>query len=173
MKRNLFYFVFGLVLISSLSAQTNEQISWLTPQELKIAQQNEPRLVYVDVYTSWCGWCKKMEAEAFQDSFIVHYLNEHYYAVKFDAETSATISFNDSNYQTQTGAKYNDLAIYFLEGKLFFPSSAILGKNSKRITSVKGYLTPEKLEKILVFFEEEFFQGGDWTVFDKSYVRQK
>lgn len=30
--------------------------------------RSEKRLVLVDVYTDWCGWCKKLDKEVFSDS---------------------------------------------------------------------------------------------------------
>ena len=45
-------------------------------------------------YTSWCGWCKRMDGSTFSDPTIVNYMNAKYYCVKFDAETKDTIVFN-------------------------------------------------------------------------------
>jgi thiol:disulfide interchange protein len=30
--------------------------------------RNEKRILLVDVYTDWCGWCKKLDREVFADS---------------------------------------------------------------------------------------------------------
>ena len=32
----------------------------------------------VDVYTDWCGWCKKMDKETFNHPVIAKYINENY-----------------------------------------------------------------------------------------------
>merc|ERR1711991_317837 len=53
-----------------------------------------PKKVFIDLYTSWCGWCKRMDATTFKQKAIVEYMNQKYYAVKFDAETRDTVNFN-------------------------------------------------------------------------------
>ena len=57
-----------------------------------------PKKVFIDLYTSWCGWCKRMDATTFKQRAIVEYMNQKYYAVKFDAETRDTINFNGHSF---------------------------------------------------------------------------
>ena len=53
----------------------------------------EPKMVFIDVYTDWCGWCKRMDQSTFANPVIAQYMNDHFYAVKFDAERQDTITF--------------------------------------------------------------------------------
>ena len=70
-----------------LQAQSeNTKIKWYTfEQAIKLCEK-APKKLMVDVYTDWCGWCKKMDAETFSNAEIAKYVNEHFYAVKFNAE---------------------------------------------------------------------------------------
>ena len=52
-------------------------VKWMTFEEAIEAQKTEPRLVFVDVYTDWCGWCKKMDAGTFNQSDVAKLLNEN------------------------------------------------------------------------------------------------
>jgi thioredoxin-related protein len=54
--------------------------------------------MFIDVYTDWCGWCKKMDASTFQDINLAKYLNSNFYAVKLNAETSDSLSFMGKTY---------------------------------------------------------------------------
>ena len=38
--------------------------------------RSEKRLVMVDVYTDWCGWCKKLDSETYADKRVAEALKE-------------------------------------------------------------------------------------------------
>src|SRR6187399_1544026 len=69
----------------------NETINWITLQEAEKLNKKQPRKIVIDVYTDWCGWCKKMDKSTFADAKTAAYVNKHYYAVKLDAETKEEI----------------------------------------------------------------------------------
>ena len=90
MMKNLFL-LFALVASTFTFAQ--EKINWMTIEEAEAANKKEPRKLVIDVYTDWCGWCKKMDKDTFQNEKIAKYVNENYYAVKFNAEQKDSIVF--------------------------------------------------------------------------------
>ena len=88
MNRNLYFILFFIISIYGYS----QEINWISIEEAEIANKKEPRKVFIDVYTDWCGWCKKMDASTFEDPQIIKYLNENYYCVKLDGEDKNTYS---------------------------------------------------------------------------------
>jgi thiol-disulfide isomerase/thioredoxin len=46
----------------------------------------EKKLVFIDVYTSWCGPCKHMAATVFKQENVGQYFNDHFISIKIDAE---------------------------------------------------------------------------------------
>src|ERR1700753_3068730 len=95
MRKTPLFTIALLVLIVSVAFAPHKtaKIEWLTIDELQAAYQKEPRPVLVDVYTSWCGWCKVMDKQTYTNENVINYINSHYYAVKFDAETKDSVSF--------------------------------------------------------------------------------
>ena len=63
-----------------LAANAGEQqkINWLDFETAQEMNKKEPKKFIVDVYTSWCGWCKRMDASTFHHPVIVDYINENY-----------------------------------------------------------------------------------------------
>ena len=78
---------------------TNDKIHWISFDEaIKLNSGYPKKKILIDVYTDWCGWCKKMDAVTFSNPVIASYINEHYWAVKLNAEGYDTIIYNGVTY---------------------------------------------------------------------------
>lgn len=120
-------------------------IKWMTFEEAVKANQSQKRKVFIDVYTDWCGWCKVMDKKTFTDQTVIDYMNEHYYAVKFNAEKGNPVSFQGKNFELVDGGgnrSIHTLAYALLDGKLSYPSYVYLNENNQRITVSKGFKDP-------------------------------
>lgn len=151
--------------LSSITiAQQANQINWMTWDEM-VAQREKDSVkkkVFIDLYTGWCGWCKKMDASTFVDPSIVSYMNETYYPVKFDAETRDTVVFNNQIFpnsdpsfiksRPNARGKVHWFAHSLLEGKMSYPSYVMLDENYTRLMIWNGYKKQDELIGILVFF---------------------
>ena len=154
-----------LTFISSASiAQLSNQINWMTWDEMTAIRETDSvkKKIFIDFYTGWCGWCKKMDATTFSDPNIVTYMNQNFYAVKFDAETKDTIVFNNHTFintdptfvkkSTNARGRAHWFAQSLLESQLSYPSYAMLDENFTRLMIWKGYKKQDELIGILVFF---------------------
>ena len=57
-------------------------INWVPFDEGLKRAEAEKKNILVDLTASWCGWCKKMEKEAFADTTIIKTINANYIPVK-------------------------------------------------------------------------------------------
>ena len=62
------------------------------------AQKETPKKIFMDVYTDWCGPCKLLDKNTFGDKDVIKFVNENYYPVKFNAEGTEEIMYQDFNY---------------------------------------------------------------------------
>lgn len=178
-----------LCLISfSCFAQENAKINWMTWDEA-IAQSKKdsvPKKMFIDFYTPWCGWCKKMDASTFIEPNVVAYMNANYYPVKFDAETTDTIVFNGTTFMNsdpsykkaspRARGKVHYMAYSLLDGKLSYPSYVILDGNQTRLAIYQGAKPADAMLGILVFFatdQYKYYHNYLYGQWNKQLEQQK
>ncbi|MBT6438432.1 MAG: DUF255 domain-containing protein [Flavobacteriales bacterium] len=161
----------ALVAISSFTAIVDElkkpQIKWMTMQEAVDANKTVPKKIFFDVYTDWCGWCKRMDATTFQHAQIVEYMNKNFYAVKFNAESNEEITINGKKYTKKN--RTHEFAIEMLQGKLSYPSFAIYDESQSNIGVVQGFKAAQDLEIILNYFGTNTYKKQSWSEFNKNF----
>lgn len=163
--------VFILSTACSSAQESGKNVKWYTLQEaVKLSEEN-PRKLFIDIYTDWCGWCKKMDKETFEHKDIAKILNNEYYAVKFDAESKGSIEFGGKTFINESDRSRNphQLAIALLQGKMSYPSVAYMNEDLELLTSVPGYLTPEQIEPILLYFAKNHYKTKKWEEFQTSF----
>lgn len=142
--------------LGSYAQKDQEKINWMTIEEAEAASKEEPRKLIIDVYTDWCGWCKRMDKTTFSNPVIVDYINNNYYAVKLDAEQKDSIIFRDYTFKfVEQGRRgYHELAAALLNGKMSYPSIVYMDEELNMIQAIPGYQDAKSLEKIVKFFGE-------------------
>ena len=173
--RKLSIFIFlSLILDIALLAQTTENkggVKWYTFQQAIELNKKNPKKIFIDVYTNWCGWCKLMMKNTFSEPQVAAYLNNNYYPVRFNAETRDTIQYLGKTYVNKAIGRHptHQLTILLLQGRLSYPSVVYMDKNLQLITKVPGYMTPEKILPYLIFFDEDIYKNTPFTDFQKYY----
>lgn len=157
---------------SKTATQDKAKINWLTFEEAIEKNKKNPKKIFIDLYTSWCTWCTRMEKITLENPAIAEYINENFYAVKFDAETKQEILFKDKKYTFSTDATDNgvhEIALYFTRGNLNYPSVIFLDELMENPQHVSGFQNPVRMDKLLKFFGEDFYKQVDWGLFNQIY----
>ncbi len=74
-------------------------VLWMSLEDAERLARKNRKMVLVDVSTKWSGWSKLMNINTYSAKRIIRYINENYYAVRFNAESFAPIDFNKLPYQ--------------------------------------------------------------------------
>lgn len=139
----------GLLFFASIGF-SQDQITWLKFEEAVAANQSDPKMLLVDVYTDWCGWCKKMDKETFTDPEVVKYVNENFYAVKLNAEdTKRTFDF--------MGKKFSEAQLAAAMRVRSYPNFVVIEPTLQNIAQLPGYKPADAfLEGINELIEKAF-----------------
>ena len=151
------------VFVFSLTAMAQE-INWVTMDEALELQKKEPKKIFMDVYTNWCGPCKMLDKNTFHNPDVAAYVNKHYYAVKFNAEGNSTVTYKDNtfgnpNYDASKANRRNSAHEFsrYLQVKAY-PTMVFFYEEGNVISPVQGYLKPQQLELYLKIFESDKYK---------------
>ena len=172
MKKAIFLFVSGLFLLPFAGlAQEASKVKWYTIEEAEKLNKQEPRKIMIDVYTDWCGWCKKMDKETFEHPVIAEYINKNFYPVKLDAESKEEITFNGNTfkYVAQGSRGYHELAAGLLNGKMSYPSIAYMNEKLELLGAIPGFYTPDRIEPLLNYIAEEKYTTESLEEYQKTF----
>lgn len=143
-------------------------IRWLSFEEMQKAQKVKPKKVIIDIYTDWCGWCKRMDKTTFSNPAVAEYVNENFYAVKFNAESKASVLFNGKEFSNPS--RYHDLAIYLMNGQAGFPTSVYLDANLQPLTApIASYLDAKQFETIVNYLNTESFRTTPFEQYQQQF----
>lgn len=142
-------------------------MSW---EEAAKLQESAPKKLFVDVYTHWCGWCKRMDETTFKDPKIAEYLNEKFYAVKLNAEQKDTIFWAEMTFPWIDKGRdgYNKLAFDLLDGKLSYPTFVLMDEKYARVMISPGYKDAQTMLKELRYAGDNHYQNTAWEAFKTS-----
>ncbi len=165
MQKVLFSLLF--IFTVSLTAQEVTWLSWDEAYTLSKSDKN-PKKIFVDVYTDWCGWCKKMDKDTFQNPEVAAYMEANFYMVKLDAEGKEDITYNGKTFKfvPQGRRGYHEFAAALLQGKMSYPTVVFLDENFGMLSPVPGYQKVEPFMQIARYFGENIYKEKDW----KSYA---
>ena len=118
-----------------------------------------------------------MMRNTFTNPWVIDYINEHYYAVKFNAESPDPVTFKGTDYINEN---YNPNAvrkgthqfagIALTNGRLAYPTIVYMDEKLDLLSPVPGYMGPEQIEPVLTFFGEGHYEKTKWEEYQKTYT---
>ena len=174
MKKIIVFFVFLLINITCVLAQSVKWYSFEDALQLnaeRAASGLATKKIFVDVYTDWCGWCKRMDAATFAHPVIAEKLNTDWIAVKINAERKDTVTINGQIFVNENKGtrSSHQLAQVLLNGQMSYPSYALIDETGKSIQVIKGYIEVQQFEMYLGFFSSDAYKRMSFEDFQETF----
>ncbi|WP_299113455.1 thioredoxin fold domain-containing protein [uncultured Winogradskyella sp.] len=161
MMKKIILGAFVLLLAINVSAQ---EINWVTFEEAVALQKKNPKKIMMDVYTNWCGPCKMLDRNTFKNKDVVKYVNDNYYAVKFNAEGNKEVTYKENvfknpSYDPAKANRRNSSHEFarFLQVRAY-PTIAFFDEELQLIAPITGYQKPQQLELYLKLFKDDKYK---------------
>jgi len=153
--RRIFTIIISAFLIGPCIAQLDWQSeSW---EQVLVDARAQDKLIFVDIYTVWCGPCLKMDKDVWVDSTVQEHYNDRYINVKINAE-------NPSRGQ-QVAQRY---------GASAYPTLLYLDPDGKVISSYVGsqnkYEILDLSAKVSNLYGQRDFLDGVKSNINKDYT---
>ena len=173
--KKLFLFLFLITGISGVA----QEIEWMSMNEALEAQKKQPKKIFLDAYTVWCGPCKMLDRNTFSNKDVAEYINKNFYPVKFNAEGNEVINYKDKvfenpNYDPEKAQKRNSIHQFALAmGVSAYPTMVFFDEKGKFLSPVKGYLSPQQLEIFLKIFATDDYKTvkteEEWKKYQEDF----
>lgn len=135
---------------NNIPAVDDTAINWISIEEAEKASKSSKKLIFMDVYTDWCGPCKMLDRNTFSDPEVIKYINANYHSVKFNAESQSELTFNGKKYANPNfdpSKKGRNSAHEFTRylNVRGYPTMYVLEGSGKIVNNLVGYRTPDQL----------------------------
>jgi len=144
------------LLSSSFILPKNEELKWMDFNTGYELAKKKNKIMLVDVYTDWCGWCKVMDRETYAKPEVIKMINADFVAIKFNPEKKDVVyTFEGKQY---TG---DQLAGVISNNQLTgYPTTIFMYPKGKKMNVVGGYQNETNFKNLLTGIKSEFKIGA-------------
>lgn len=144
----------SLTVGDSSEVAPESELSWKSFDEGASLAVQQKKKMLVDIYTDWCGWCKKMDKEVYPDANVKSVLESKFVIVKLNAESENKLHYRDSSMTHREFAR--------VVGVTGYPATLFFDENLKPITLLPAYVKAEKFAQILAYIGESHYKNKSY-----------
>ncbi len=119
------------------------------------------KLIILDVFTTWCGYCRQMDAKTYPDSAVQAVIGDSFIRVRLDAESKKKVEYNGRTYTEEALAKSMGITSY--------PSTVFINPEGKAIGHQPGYMDAPLFAKLLRFVASGSYQTTSFETFEDKF----
>jgi len=122
----------------------SQELVWYSWDEGYQKAKDENKIMLVDAYTDWCGWCKVMDSKTYSDDEVISLIEGDFIPIKLNPEKPGTYEFNDTNYSGK------NLIVFLSDGSFQgYPTTFFVNPENNEKGVEVGYKDAEAFKLIL------------------------
>ncbi len=129
-----------------------DHLDWLAFDAAATKAQAQKKHMIVDIYTTWCGWCKIMERETYTNPQVVAYLNDNFILAKVNGESTAKLKWRGKDLTERQFAK--------AVGVNGYPSTYFFKPNAELLGGMSGFLMPPDFMIYAQYVATRWYEKG-------------
>lgn len=146
--------------ITPASSQADTVVHWRDLGAALTEAKASNKIIVADVYTDWCGWCRRMDKDTYSKHDVQAYLDQSFVPVRLNAESDTKVHYAGGDYT------YRELAAGFrITG---YPSTLFLGPDGKHLATAPGYMKAEDFLYVLRYFGDGHYKNQTFQQYEDA-----
>jgi thioredoxin-related protein len=112
--------------------KTGSKLDWLALDAAVDKAKSQNKHVIVNVYTTWCGYCRMMDKQTFGNEEVANHLRQNFVLAKVNGESSSKVHWQ--------GQEMTEREFARAVGVTGFPATYFLKPNAEMLGGVSGYI---------------------------------
>ncbi len=137
---------------SAAPAPGEKKLDWLAFDAAAERAVKENKHVIVDIYTTWCGWCRVMDRETYGNAEVADYLEKNFVLAKINGESSSKIHWKGRELTERDFARG--------VGVTGFPSTYFLKPDLEVLGGVPGFIRPTDFMLYAKYVSTRWYEKG-------------
>lgn len=118
------------------ASKAETKLDWLALDAAVGKAKAQNKHVIVNVYTTWCGYCRMMDKQTFGNEEVANHLRQNFVLAKVNGESSSKVHWQ--------GQEMTEREFARAVGVTGFPATYFLKPNADMLGGVSGYIkTPD------------------------------
>jgi thioredoxin-related protein len=109
-----------------------KKVEWLAFDAAAERAVKQDKHMIVDIYTTWCGWCRVMERETYANPEVAAYLKDNFVLAKVNGESANKLHWNGKELTERQFARE--------VGVTGYPATFFMKPNAELLGGVPGYI---------------------------------
>src|SRR6185295_13165570 len=135
--------------------KVGEKLEWLAFDAATARAKDQKKHVIVDIYTTWCGWCRIMEQQTYGDPEVAAYLRDNFVLAKVNGESSAKLKWR--------GKELTEKQFARTVGVTGYPATYFLKPDAELLGGMGGFLRPTEFMVYARFVGSRWYEKGKFN----------
>ena len=132
-------------------------VKWLPFQEAVDRSESNGKMLLLDIYAPWCGWCQKMQDEVYTDQDVLRYLDKHFEIARLNIAAEDPVVFQGHDLTSQQ--------LSYGLGAEGTPTTVFLSSAGEYITRLPGYMDVPGFLNVLHFLGTDAYEHSTFDEF--------